>query len=92
MSVLSCPVCRGAMSEVNKAGVLIDTCTQCRGVWLDRGELEKLVGMVDQRDGPDNRPRQSQAWRNDDEDDDHLRHQGAPHKKTGVARLMDFFD
>lgn len=27
------------MKEVSKGGVLIDTCTQCRGVWLDRGEL-----------------------------------------------------
>ena len=46
MSVLTCPVCRGAMREVNKEGILIDVCTQCRGVWLDRGELEKLAGFM----------------------------------------------
>lgn len=46
MSVLTCPVCQGGMREVNKNGVLIDTCTQCRGVWLDRGELEKLAAIV----------------------------------------------
>ena len=44
MSILNCTVCQGQMREVNKGGVLIDTCTQCRGVWLDRGELEKLLG------------------------------------------------
>lgn len=43
MSVLVCPVCQGAMKEVNREGILIDTCTQCRGVWLDRGELEKIA-------------------------------------------------
>jgi hypothetical protein len=43
MSVLVCPVCQGAMKEVSREGILIDTCTQCRGVWLDRGELEKLA-------------------------------------------------
>lgn len=32
MSVLTCPVCQGVMKEVSKGGVLIDTCTQCRGV------------------------------------------------------------
>jgi Zn-finger nucleic acid-binding protein len=34
------------MREMNKQGVLIDVCSQCRGVWLDRGELEKLAGML----------------------------------------------
>ena len=46
MSVLTCPVCQGAMREVNKEGILIDVCTQCRGVWLDRGELEKLSNLM----------------------------------------------
>jgi Zn-finger nucleic acid-binding protein len=46
MSVLTCPVCQGQMREMNKDGVLIDVCTQCRGVWLDRGELEKLAAFM----------------------------------------------
>lgn len=46
MSALSCAVCQGAMKEVSRNGVLIDTCTQCRGVWLDRGALEKLTSIV----------------------------------------------
>ncbi len=31
------------MREVNRNGVHIDVCPKCRGVWLDRGELEKLL-------------------------------------------------
>ena len=46
MSVLTCPVCQGAMRELNREGILIDSCTQCRGVWLDRGELEKLMSLA----------------------------------------------
>jgi Zn-finger nucleic acid-binding protein len=46
MSVLTCPVCQGAMREMNREGILIDVCTQCRGVWLDRGELEKLAAFM----------------------------------------------
>lgn len=39
-----CPVCRDVdMHEVTKEGVLIDVCPRCRGVWLDRGELEKIL-------------------------------------------------
>lgn len=34
------------MTETEKAGVTIDTCPKCRGVWLDRGELEKIGERV----------------------------------------------
>jgi Zn-finger nucleic acid-binding protein len=43
---VKCPVCPEstlAMSE--RQGVEIDYCPNCRGVWLDRGELDKLVEM-----------------------------------------------
>jgi Zn-finger nucleic acid-binding protein len=50
MAVLTCPVCQGQMRELNKDGVLIDVCTQCRGVWLDRGELEKLASFMQPMD------------------------------------------
>jgi Zn-finger nucleic acid-binding protein len=50
MSVLTCPVCQGAMREFNREGILIDCCTQCKGVWLDRGELEKLMSLSRQDD------------------------------------------
>lgn len=112
MSILNCPVCQGAMHEVNKQGVLIDTCTQCRGVWLDRGELEKLASMVGDFNQP--HPRSGflgtgpmpmtaapppRAYRHDDDDDDdddrryrrESEHYGK-HKKSKMARLMDFFD
>jgi len=35
------------MREVEKAGVLLDICPGCKGVWLDRGELEKLIQIAD---------------------------------------------
>jgi uncharacterized protein len=45
MSALTCPVCQGSFREVLREGILIDVCNQCRGVWLDRGELEKLLSL-----------------------------------------------
>ena len=39
----SCPNCGGEFVELERAGVRIDACRRCRGVWLDRGELEQLV-------------------------------------------------
>lgn len=42
-----CPVCDGVkMREVEKNNVLIDVCPSCKGVWLDRGELDKLMHDV----------------------------------------------
>ena len=96
MSVLTCPVCQGAMKEVERQGVLIDTCTQCRGVWLDRGELEKLAGAFGGAGNasfaaaePQRRGYASDL-EDDDDDDDRLRSSGPRRSRT--SRFLDFFD
>lgn len=43
MPLLVCPNCDVGMTNVQRSGVEIDICPKCRGVWLDRGELEKLL-------------------------------------------------
>src|SRR4028118_2272249 len=43
MPLLLCPNDNSSMQTVDRAGVQFDMCPTCRGVWLDRGELEKLV-------------------------------------------------
>jgi uncharacterized protein len=40
------------MQTVDRAGVQFDMCPTCRGVWLDRGELEKLMASAAQDSGP----------------------------------------
>ncbi|MFC5650434.1 zf-TFIIB domain-containing protein [Paenibacillus solisilvae] len=49
---MKCPVCENVrMREVEKDNVLIDVCPDCKGMWLDRGELDKLMlGMRELRD------------------------------------------
>ena len=47
---LRCPNCDGKMREVERRGVVIDICTECRGVFLDRGELDALVEAIEQVD------------------------------------------
>ena len=40
---MNCPRCAGmVLAERERDGIVVDTCPQCRGVWLDRGELERL--------------------------------------------------
>jgi uncharacterized protein len=40
---LRCPNDDSRLVELDRAGVLIDACPECRGVWLDRGELDKIL-------------------------------------------------
>ena len=42
MSLL-CPKCHNEMHQYERNGVVVDQCTECKGLFLDRGELEKLV-------------------------------------------------
>jgi uncharacterized protein len=52
---MTCPSCGGELVELDRSGVRVDACRNCRGVWLDRGELDRIVererqvvGQVDQ--------------------------------------------
>lgn len=40
---LTCPKCHSAMRSYERNGITIDQCTECRGIFLDRGELERLI-------------------------------------------------
>ncbi|ESQ86843.1 zf-TFIIB domain-containing protein [Asticcacaulis benevestitus] len=108
MSALICPVCKGSFREVIREGILIDVCTQCQGVWLDRGELEKLI-TLSQADNdiplpPPSQPRSQPSYRRDDrdDDDDRRRHEaqgqydqyGRKKKKKGFdfGDIFDFGD
>ena len=40
---LTCPKCHGTMRTYERNGVHVDQCSECRGIFLDRGELDRLV-------------------------------------------------
>lgn len=40
---LLCPACRVDLVMSERQGIEIDYCPKCRGVWLDRGELDKII-------------------------------------------------
>lgn len=46
-----CPKCGGTMRTYERSGVTVDQCTDCRGLFLDRGELERLMAAEDQHYG-----------------------------------------
>jgi Zn-finger nucleic acid-binding protein len=77
---MQCPIDGNDLILAERAGVEIDYCPKCRGVWLDRGELDKIIDR--------SAPEAPQAATYDDRD--HPR--GKPRKKRGgfLEELFDF--
>lgn len=50
---MQCPVCRVLLERSRRAGIQIDTCPRCRGVWLDRGELDQIIQRSKEDEGDD---------------------------------------
>lgn len=43
VAAMACPVCKTGLALSVRADIEIDYCPTCRGVWLDRGELDKII-------------------------------------------------
>ncbi len=53
---MKCPRCEAVLEEKDRDGITIDVCQQCRGIWLDRGELERLIARATaEQDGLESR-------------------------------------
>lgn len=66
MPLLMCPNDNAQMQTLDRNGVQFDMCPTCRGVWLDRGELEKLMEgsapAAPVQSAPAPQPTQNQPW------------------------------
>lgn len=58
---MPCPVCKVPLVMSDRQGVEIDYCPQCRGVWLDRGELDKIIERSAAAEAPPPAPPVQQA-------------------------------
>lgn len=92
---MKCPTCPDALLVMTeRQGVEIDYCPQCRGVWLDRGELDKLLeraaGAPAPAAAPPVHPGYAPQPRYKDDDDDRRRYAYGHHRKK--SWLSDIFD
>lgn len=88
---MKCPTCtETALVMSDRQGVEIDYCPQCRGVWLDRGELDKLIERAGAMNpsAAANQARQSQS-KFEDSDYEHCR---GPQGNRRKSWLGNFFD
>ena len=70
-------------------GIEIDYCPECRGVWLDRGELDKLIERTGQGE---QRPTYRDDYQDKHDDYHENRHDGHHKKHKRENPLADFFD
>ena len=101
MPELICPKCQSPMRSYERNGVTVDQCSGCRGVFLDRGELERLVdaesAFYEGGSRPQERPQERPPERRDRDDDDwrHKPSHGYGHghgKRKKKSFLDDVFD
>ena len=83
---MNCPVCGERLREIERSGVMIDICPSCKGIWLDRGEIDKLIAA----EGAQGRPAARTERDDDHHEHDGQRGQGEPGK--GKRRTSFFED
>lgn|SRR5688572_17655144 len=98
---MKCPNCEQTLVMADRQGIEIDYCPNCRGVWLDKGELDKIIERsADYVKNTDDTPAQQQApppqYRNEPYKDpyykkDYYNDPYYKHKKK-KGFLGDFFD
>lgn len=97
---MKCPHCNETLHMTHREGIEIDYCPECRGVWLDRGELDKLIERSEAWSGGGQAPpareeyrapeREEHRDRDYDRDD---RRSGAPQKKRKKSSFVgDLFE
>lgn len=91
---MKCPVDGTALLITERAGVEIDYCPQCRGVWLDRGELDKIIDRAADLAGGGRQtstaPYPREGDHRSDRDRDHHGRSGRRRKEGFLGDLFDF--
>lgn len=96
---MNCPNCNETLVMTDRQGVEIDYCPKCRGVWLDRGELDKIIerSAAYEQQAPPPSPQQPQQppfgySQQQDRHQSPQQHDPYYYKKKKKGFLGDFFD
>lgn len=92
---MQCPVCPTEnLVMTDRQGIEIDYCPKCRGVWLDRGELDKIIERSVPQPAQQPQQQQQQQYARPDDRRDGYKHSGGygyhKKKKSFIGELFDF--
>jgi Zn-finger nucleic acid-binding protein len=89
---VNCPNDGETLMMTERRGVELDYCPRCRGVWLDRGELDKLLQAADRDDDDDDRRDEDRGYGRDLYRDPR-QHEGKRHRKRSfLSEMFEFGD
>lgn len=88
---MKCPIDNNDLQTIDRNGVEIDHCPKCRGVWLDRGELDKIIERAGGANQPSSSPEPQRATITAAESSREVDQHGRP-KKNRRSFLEDLFD
>ena len=86
---MHCPTCIVELRITERHGVEIDYCPQCRGVWLDRGELDKIIERASVGASSWSRDTEERISRRDRDDDERYT-RTRRRRKSFLEDLFDF--
>jgi Zn-finger nucleic acid-binding protein len=91
---MNCPFDGATLQVVNRSGIEIDWCPECRGVWLERGELDQLIDRLSPGVGGRRLPVESGDQREDRDDrsDRGWTEARDPRKRRRGGLLAEIFD
>lgn len=93
---MNCPICTNvSLVMSDRQGIEIDYCPQCRGVWLDRGELDKIIDRSQGGSSGQRLDNERREYSGDYKSSEHYRdrpHEGHYKKKKREGFLSDIFD
>jgi Zn-finger nucleic acid-binding protein len=91
--IMKCPTCSTTLVMADRQGIEIDYCPDCRGVWLDRGELDKIIERASNDSSPTSGIAAPRPMRRDDSDEiERIKSMKYPKKKKMTGVLGDIFD
>jgi uncharacterized protein len=91
---MKCPIDNATLVITERRGVEIDYCPECRGVWLDRGELDKMIALDDKTHATANFEQHRLDDRQRESNEHYTGHYAQPRKKkeSFLSELFDFGD
>jgi Zn-finger nucleic acid-binding protein len=104
MPLLTSPIDGSPMTQINRFGIELDVCPTSGGIWLDKGELEKLIQFIKDSAEEDARRFSDARQGRIDYDEQYYRRElqhkysdsdyrkGYYKKKSGMSKVMDLFD
>jgi Zn-finger nucleic acid-binding protein len=87
MPLLTSPIDGSPMKQIQRFGIELDVCPTSGGVWLDKGELEKIIALIKEASNEE-----AATFKNESKQPLDYKYKGKHKKKGAIHHMMELFD